>query len=174
MSEKLVPKSLKREWIDALSGIEDNGEIPLVRQVYLWLATQDQKVVIVSKDGEEWQLPGGKPAEGEPWEEAAVRETYEETGVDISQGVNSLELFGFYTVTGDENFPEDYLQLRCFLQLDVSSEELDLHSGNEVDRNPNDAIRFVGAASMEDAQVIIPWLSNSDEMRSLRTSGFIA
>jgi 8-oxo-dGTP pyrophosphatase MutT (NUDIX family) len=69
-----------------------------VRQVYVWLVTSDHKVIVVSKDGNEWQLPGGKPEPGEDQLKTAVREVYEETGIDISGKTSDMHLFGYQTV----------------------------------------------------------------------------
>lgn len=48
------------------------------------LPRDDGRVLAISRgtDIENWGLPGGKTEPGETFEEAAVRELYEETGVD--------------------------------------------------------------------------------------------
>ncbi len=45
--------------------------------------TKSGKVLILKKPKGPWGMPGGKPAYGELPEEAALRETYEETGIKV-------------------------------------------------------------------------------------------
>ena len=60
-----------------------------------------------------WGLPGGKIESGEPSEEAAIRETKEETSLDI-QNLSSLKDFSdkavdlFYTTSYDGNVQIDF------------------------------------------------------------------
>lgn len=52
------------------------------------------------KDRDIWGIPGGVMEPGETFNEAAVRETFEETGLIVEQ----LKLFGIYS--GEEGFSE--------------------------------------------------------------------
>ena len=73
---------ITREWQVVHAMPEDNLDLP-IRQVYTWIFTRDKQVVIVSKDGERWQLPGAKPDRSENALETAVREVQEESGVPL-------------------------------------------------------------------------------------------
>lgn len=57
----------------------------LVTQASAVCFTVDGKVLLVSKDGENWQLPGGHLEEGETPEEAVVREIEEEACVVVME-----------------------------------------------------------------------------------------
>jgi ADP-ribose pyrophosphatase YjhB (NUDIX family) len=54
------------------------------------VADQDQ-IVLVSADGVRWELPGGRPEEGETWEQTLHREVLEEACATI----RSARLLGF-------------------------------------------------------------------------------
>lgn len=41
-----------------------------VKQVYCWIFDKEGRIVVVSKDGDKWQLPGGKPEHAESFESA--------------------------------------------------------------------------------------------------------
>lgn len=45
------------------------------------ICTRGSRVLLVSKDGERWALPGGRPDKGETLAEAATRELQEETSL---------------------------------------------------------------------------------------------
>ncbi|WKA54997.1 NUDIX hydrolase [Planococcus shixiaomingii] len=47
---------------------------------------EDKKVLMVNNKGSGWSLPGGAVELGETLEEAVIRETREETGLDVEAG----------------------------------------------------------------------------------------
>ena len=154
---------------------EHNDEAP-IRQVYVWLLTKDEQVVIVSKDGKKWQLPGGKPNEGETALETACRETLEETGVDISPYQNDLHFFGEYTIQEPDTIihPPVYRQVRSWLQIPVNGDELKLSIAREADgQRPEDAVRFVRTVPVRDILQYIPWMQQTDEYKTLKRNKVI-
>ncbi len=66
----------------------DFSNLQNVRQVYgLVLSPDKSSVLVVSKDGKEWTLPGGKPEAGESYAETLEREVYEESAVGIDAAI---------------------------------------------------------------------------------------
>lgn len=62
---------------------------------------QDECILLQHrKDKDVWGIPGGVMEPGETFHETAVRETFEETGLEVGQ----LEFFGMYS--GSEGFAE--------------------------------------------------------------------
>jgi len=59
----------------------------------------DGKMLVIRGAGESWSLPGGKPEEGEEFEDTLRRELFEEAAVDISGPV----LLGYQQVKYPEN-----------------------------------------------------------------------
>ena len=45
-------------WIDGREILPEHREFP-ARQVYVWVQADAEKVVLVSKNGDDWQFPGG-------------------------------------------------------------------------------------------------------------------
>lgn len=149
--------------------IQPQDSDKVCKQVYVWLITQDNHVVIVSKDGEEWQLPGGKPEPGETLQATAVREVREETGLDIATLSDDLQFFGYQTVT-DIGSEDPYLQVRYLLKLGVKAPDLTLgvqHEDNQ--QTEKDIVKFVGAVSLAELTERIPWLEDSPEFAAVKS-----
>ena len=153
---------------------KENTEIELsdrdlpVRQVYVWLFTSDEKVVIVSKDGNAWQLPGGKPESGESLEDVAIREVNEETGLDIDRYRDQLRCFGYYTVFESSADSIRYLQIRYYLNLPQSSDDMHPHTNREDSHQPGeDVVRFVDVINVRDIARRIPWMPTIGEYQFL-------
>lgn len=164
-----------REWRVIHEMPEDDENAP-IRQVYTWLLTADRHMVIVSKDGEKWQLPGGKPDAGENATDAAVREVFEETGVDISPHKDQLNFFGAYTIDDLDTdvHPPRYRQVRAWLQLPETANQLRLSTeGESKGQRPEDAVRFVRAVPVKDILEHIGWLENTDEYKALKRNKII-
>src|SRR5664279_3225705 len=100
-----------RDWVSNKDIKAEDKDIA-VMQVYVWVLTQDEKVILVSKNGRSWQFPGGKPNAGETLVETAVREVQEETGLDIANYASGLEFFGYYRINEPNAVPSTYLQIR--------------------------------------------------------------
>lgn len=166
---------IKREWRIINEMPTDSSGTP-IRQVYTWVLTKDQHVVIVSKDGRKWQFPGGKPDNQESVIQTAIREVREETGIDMTSHADDINFFGEYTIDDrDTNVhPPRYRQVRSWLQLPVTSEELVLSTAGESQgQRPEDAVRFVRAVPTKDILTYMGWLENTDEYKALKRNKII-
>lgn len=67
--------SPRQRWVTAVTAFA------VVRRESQWLMLRHERLGVVS-----WELPGGHLEVGESLEEAAARETREETGIDIAVG----------------------------------------------------------------------------------------
>ncbi|MDP1721078.1 MAG: NUDIX domain-containing protein [Candidatus Nanopelagicaceae bacterium] len=84
------------EWIDSAlpTGLE-------VRQVYGFIFSADGRILTLKDEGN-FNLPGGKPENGESLNETLVRETFEE----IQTTIHSMGYLGFQLVNGIEKFAQ--------------------------------------------------------------------
>jgi ADP-ribose pyrophosphatase YjhB (NUDIX family) len=154
---------LTRTWTQKNEIDTTDIHIP-VRQVYVWILTTGSHVILVSKDSDTWQLPGGKPEENESLAEVAIREVNEETGIDISPYVDTLEFFGYYSINEPDSNPADYLQVRYLLNLPISSDMLALSTDHEnAYQTSENIIRFTRAVSVHDITKFIPWMPTVEE-----------
>lgn len=164
------------KWQVLHSAPEDSIEAP-IRQVYVWLMTSDNHMVIVSKDDNKWQLPGGKPDSGETVLQTAVREVFEETGIDVEEIKLKINFFGEYTIDDlnkNSDNPPRYRQVRSWLRLPQDSRELDLTTAGESSaQRPEDAVRFVKVVPIADITSWIPWMPKADEYKYLRRTNII-
>lgn len=152
----------------ASSTVSHTDSVYPCRQVYVWLVTQDEQVVIVSKDGTHWQMPGGKPEIGESLTETAVREVYEETGLDITTLSERIGTFGYYIVKEPGATPACYLQIRCLLNLPSAAADLVLRVDKEDDeQSSEDVILYTQCVPLAELAQFIPWMPQSGEYRYL-------
>lgn len=130
-----------------------------IKQIYARIYIKSiNKIVIVSKDGEKWQMPWWKP---EKWElnfETLQREIHEEISINI-QGNCNPTLFWYYLV--EENWIE-YLQLRYFVEFD----NIDINLLRPNEENSPESIKFVKLVTIEELLHIMPRLQNSWEFTS--------
>lgn len=156
---------INRVWVSNPEISKADRDLP-VRQVYVWLLTKDDRMIVVSKDGIHWQLPGGKPEPGETLVATAVREVKEETGFDISPYEEDLECIGYYVVEEPLSDPSAYLQVRMRLNLPLDSDEIDLTVTYEnKDQAREDVIRHAGAIGIREVGKYIPWMPPLTEYR---------
>ncbi len=167
---------ITREWRVIQGMPEDDDSIP-IRQVYTWLLTNDDQVVIVSKDGESWQLPGGKPDPGENAVKTAHREIKEETGIDIKDYLGELTFFGEYNINDHSTdiHPPRYRQVRSWLRLPMAASELSLSTAGECEgQRPEDAVRFIKVVPTKDILKYIEWLERADEYKALKRNKVVS
>ncbi len=168
--------SFQLQWISG-DKVRETDKALEVRQVYVWCITSDGKFIIVSKDGHNWQLPGGKPEPGESTVETAVREVREETGLTLIPYDNDLQFFGYYVVSKtDENGGEQkFLQLRLWMKMTEHSGALQLSAREENrDQDESEQVRFAKVVSPVEATSPIPWLESSGECQRLMELGIIS
>lgn len=157
-------------WINGPEIRPDDLDKPC-RQVYVWIFTSDDHVVVVSKDGEHWQLPGGKPDPSEALNKAAVREVHEETGLNIAGLLGDLRFFGYRVVKELDSEEPPYLQARYLLELDTEAAALEFDLGHEDEDQPEaDVIRHVGAVSLAELISRMPWLEDSPELNAVTSA----
>lgn len=133
----------------------EHSHLP-VRQVYAWLLTPGRQVVLVSKDGSGWQLPGGKPGPGEMHLQTMLREVKEETGLDLASCADAARLFGYYLVLDQEEGCE-YLQLRMAVTLATGKLSF---STREPEGDPEESkIRFIKLCHLDEIEAWMPWAS---------------
>lgn len=140
-----------------------------MNQVYAWLFTSDNKIAIVSKDGQKWQLPGGKPNRGETYLQVAVREVAEETGINTHNVSDGYKFFGYYdiTETDDRGNDDEYLQLRVSLRLDRGADEYVLHQQNEDEEQiEEEQIQYAKFVTVDELVEHIPWARESAELQA--------
>jgi len=77
--------------------------------------TADGQVVVISGDGERWDLPAGRPETGETWEQTLRREMLEETcGV-----VRHARLLGFSRGACREGHEQGLVLVRALWRADI-------------------------------------------------------
>jgi len=145
----------ERTWIEA-NKINEEHARETILQIYCWVSTKDDKIILVSKDNSKWQFPGGHPEGKETHAQTLHRELKEEAGLDIENQSDNLKLFGYYLINEDRR---EYLQIRYRLDIPMRSSELTL-SPQEKDEE-KDKIIAVAAFSQDELLSAIPWLSDS-------------
>ena len=165
-------RTIKKHWLDVSSSPVDSETSP-IRQIYVWLLTSDNQLVIVSKDGERWQLPGGKPSNGEGVLQAANREVYEETGLDISG--NSPIFFGEYTIDDHSSDTlQRYRQVRAYMYLQTEAAALALTTSKEsLAQYSADVVHHVRTVPLSEVGRHIKWLPYSEEYNALKRTKII-
>ena len=159
---------ISRDWISSSEVRPEDQALP-VRQVYAWLFSRDDKIAIVSKDGQKWQFPGGKPDDTETYLQTAVREVAEETGIDTSDLTDDYQFFGYYHIveTNERGNDDEYLQLRVSLQLDKNADEYALHQDGEDGAQAwEEQVHFAKFVTIDELMEHIPWTRESAELRA--------
>ena len=156
-----------RLWIESQLVKPEHRSLP-VTQIYCWLWTRDKKIALVSKNGKEWQLPGGHPKEGESILETLRRELQEELSLDIGRVSQVPKLFGYYVIEERERgvLKRRYVQMRTFLLLEDRSDVFEIQPQEDPREKEEDKIRFVCWCNLSRAKELIPWLAASEELKS--------
>ena len=164
----------KATWIPSAKIKPEDSAIPIT-QVYVWIYTKDKKLIIVSKDNQKWQLPGGHPKSGETIPETAIREVMEETGLDISINSKDINFFGYYNIeaSGTGIVKEKFLQVRTCLKLDSNSDKLELKTSENEEELEEDKIKFNKAATLNEVFTHIPWLKTKEEYLTLKATDIL-
>ena len=117
-----------------------------VTQVYGVCFTEDGKILII-KDEDEWNLPGGKPEKEENPEETLKREVFEEATVILDK----LSMIGACEVifrdNPNKNQGEHFYQLRYFAIIkEIKEHTKDPFSGKKFERKlikPSEFTKYI-------------------------------
>ena len=160
-------------WIESNNILKSDSAYQ-VRQVYVWAIDKNKKFLIVSKDGSNWQLPGGKPDPNEPMVATASREMLEETGINISDRIGDLDFFGYYKVRDLSNDAPPFLQVRFALNTQGSKTLNYFHTRNEDhNQQQSETIKHIKLVDGAEAVQLIPWLSEAGEYKYLKLHNLI-
>lgn len=158
-------------WITSDHILEEHKNIK-INQVYVWVKTNDNKIIMVSKDGNKWQFPGGHPNTGESPEMTAIRELKEEAGLDISKSESSITFFGYYLVSEPNETGTtlvNILQLRYLISIPENSNELNLKPEENEEEPVEKRINFVRPLTIEEACKYTPWLAKTEELSTFKS-----
>lgn len=151
-------KKIRREWIQSSQVLSEHKEIE-VRQVSAWIVTIDNNVVLISKNGDKWTIPGGHPESGEDNNASLEREVLEESGVNIQH--LSKDLLGYYVIEESEGqVSESFLQLRYLVRLTSLVDET-------FQPSSNDEVKFVNKFNPGDVINHVKWAKDSDDYKLL-------
>jgi len=161
------------KWVESNNILKSDSAYQ-VRQVYLWAIDKNKKFLIVSKDGSNWQLPGGKPDTNEPMVATASREMLEETGVNISDRIRDLDFFGYYKVRDLRAEGTPFLQVRFALDMQGSKALSYFHTRFEDHKQwQSETIKHIRLVDGAEALQLIPWLSEAGEYKYLKLHNLI-
>lgn len=151
-----------RKWYPDLQVREEHKDLP-IRQVTCFVLSKNHELLLVSKDGESWSVTAGHyEAEKDPtYIETAVREVYEESGLDISALREDIKWLGYYVIedvdADSKKVLDTYLQIRTYLILDKNSAEIILKPIE------GDLVKYAKFSDTKESMELIKWLEESPE-----------
>lgn len=86
---------------------------------------REGKVLVVSQKGQSWSLPKGHVEDGEDMLAAAIREIYEESGIDQLDTVKDLGMYERYKL--NKNNQDDVSELKQIYMFLFKTDQLELH-----------------------------------------------
>jgi len=156
-----------REWYPDLKIKEIHKHLP-VRQVTCFIISKDNNLLLVSKDGNSWSVTAGHyEEEKDPtYIDTAVREVYEESGLDISDLTDNIGRLGYYVIEDVEEesgkVVDTYLQIRMFLVLNKNAKEVSLKP------TEGDLVKHAKFFSIEESMKLVKWLEKSPEWEVIK------
>lgn len=156
-----------REWFSNLE-VSDIHKNLRVKQVTCFIITKDKKLLLVSKDGSKWSVTAGhyEAEKDSSYIDTAVREVFEESGLDISSYIDSIIRLGYYVVKEIEKesgkVVDLYLQIRTFLPLNTDSK------GVILKPIEGDLVKYAKFSNFEDSRKLIKWLKDSEEWKAIK------
>jgi 8-oxo-dGTP pyrophosphatase MutT (NUDIX family) len=156
-----------RKWYPDLEIKEEHKNLP-IRQVTCFVMTKDDKILLVSKDGDSWSVTAGHYEEKKDptYLDTALREVYEESGLDISALREDIKWLGYYVIedvdADSKKVLDTYLQIRTYLILDKISEEIILKPIE------GDLVKYAKFSDTNESMKLIKWLEKSPEWEVIR------
>ncbi len=154
-------------WYTDLEISPEHKNFP-VRQVTCFVFSKDKKLLLVSKDSVKWGVTAGhyEAQKDSDFLQTAVREVYEESGLDISKYVEGIRGLGYYVVEDVEkksgNVLDTYVQIRMLLVLDIPSKEISLKPVEE------DLVKYAQFFEIEESMKLVEWLRESGEWEAIK------
>lgn len=160
----------QRRWMNNQSISANHIKIK-ISQIYCWLITSDKKTIIVTKNKNDWQIPGGHPKSTESFKETLIREVFEETGIKIKKHINRAKFFGYYLVDKINNkkiIAETLLQIRYILLLPQSSNQIVINIQENLTDPEQSKIKYAKFVNDNQLTTTIPWMKNTEEYRYIK------
>ena len=151
-------KKITRKWFQHSQILVEHLNLE-IRQVSAWITTSENLIILISKDGVKWSIPGGHPEKNESIDQSLNREILEESGLEISE--LPRKLLGYYLISEIEDNKEDnYLQLRFQVNLLEDLKE-------NLAPSPTDEVKFVKKVNIKDIPQFVKWAKDSDDYNLL-------
>ncbi len=166
----MIEKEYKLKWISSTQ-INKKHLYFKVTQVSCWVISSDQKVLLVSKDNVKWTVTAGHTEIYDADLTAtAIREVYEEAGLDISTCRDKIKMLGYYIV--------EVLDKKTHLHIETCIQARFVLFINELSNNTflvphekNDQIEKVKYArffSIKDAERTVIWFKDSGDFNQIK------